>query len=72
MVGAEPLELSADARLFQAIGRTLEQMPETREERVKVVNERMAGDGYQIDNRHLARLILEQAEDSRPNYRAAA
>ena len=71
-VGAEPLELSADARLFQAIGRMLEQMPRTREERVNVVKERMAGERYQVDNRHLARLILEQVEDSRRDYRAAA
>ena len=71
-VGAEPLELSADARLFQAIDRMLEERSETREERVKAVKEKLGGERYQVDNRHLARLILEQVEDSRRDYRAAA
>ncbi len=50
----------------------LEQTPATREERVKAVKEKLARTWYQVDNRHLARLILEEVEDSRRDYRAAA
>ncbi len=71
-VVAGPIQLSDEAHLFRAVGRMLEQTPATREERVKAVKEKLARTWYQVDNRHLARLILEEVEDSRRDYRAAA
>lgn len=72
LAAAEPIQLSDEAHLFRAVGRMLERTPETRKERVKAVKEKIAGERYQVDNRHLARLILEEVEDSRRDYRAAA
>ena len=71
-VAAEPIQLSDEAHLFRAVGRMLERTPETREERVNAVKEKLSRTWYQVDNRHLSRLILEEVEDSRRDYRAAA
>lgn len=68
----EPVQLSEDARMFRRIGRMLDQTPKTREERVRTVREKLDGERYQVDNKHLARLILEQVEDSQGDHRAAA
>ncbi len=68
----EPVELSENVYLFKAISQALEQTPEVRGDRVQAVKEKLGNGQYQVDSKHMARLILEAVEDSRGSYRAAA
>jgi anti-sigma28 factor (negative regulator of flagellin synthesis) len=68
----QPAEFSEGVYLFKVISQALEQTPEVRGERVEVVKKKLGNGRYQLDTRHMARLILEAIEDSRGSYRVAA
>ena len=68
----EPVQLSQNAHLFQAIAQVLNQMPEVREDLVATVKEKLQNGQYDVASDDLARLLLEAIENSRGNYSVAA
>lgn len=72
LAGGQSVQLSERVRPLQTISLALARMPRVREERVRLVRDKMASGRYRPDSKHLAELILEAVEDGRESYRAAA
>lgn len=66
------VRLSGDAHRYRQIARMVQQLPDVRRQRVNAVRQKLHSGQYEIDSRHLAELILEAAQDTRRDYRAAA
>jgi len=67
-----PMRLSSDAHLYRQIARMVQQIPAVRHQRINAVRQKLRNGRYEIDSGHLVELILEAAQDTRSNYRAAA
>ena len=72
LAAGQSLQLSERVHLLQTISPALARMPRVREERVRLVRDKLASGRYRLDSKHLAELILEAVEDGRQSYRAAA
>ena len=72
LAAGQSLQLSERVHLLQTISPALARMPRVREERVRLVQDKLASGRYRLDSKHLAELILEAVEDGRQSYRAAA
>ncbi len=67
-----PMRLSRDARMYRQVARMVQQLPAVRYQRINTVRQKLRSGQYEIDSGHLVELILEAAQDTRSNYRAAA
>ncbi|MCK4325058.1 MAG: flagellar biosynthesis anti-sigma factor FlgM [Armatimonadetes bacterium] len=67
-----PVRLSGDAHRYRQIARMVQQLPDVRRQRINTVRQKLHSGQYEIDSRHLVELILEAAQDTRRDYRAAA
>ncbi len=67
-----PVRLSGDAHRYRQIARMVQQLPDVRRQRIDAVRQKLHSGQYEIDSRHLVELILEAAQDTRRDYRAAA
>lgn len=68
----KPLRFSGDGRLYRQIARMVQHLPEVRHQRIEAVRKQLVSGEYRIDSGHLVELILEEAKETRRNYRAAA
>ena len=66
------VRLSGDAHRYRQIARMVQQLPDVRRQRINTVRQKLHSGQYEIDSRHLVELILEAAQDTRRDYRAAA
>ena len=67
-----PVRLSGDAHRYRQIALMVQQLPDVRRQRINTVRQKLHSGQYEIDSRHLVELILEAAQDTRRDYRAAA
>jgi len=67
-----PRSLFGNTRRYWQIARMVRRLPDVRHQRINAVRQKLHSGQYEIDSRHLGELILEAAQNTRHDYRAAA